>query len=157
MRECDRLGLDDRAERLAVCAALLGVDELGSTGDLVMGQAGQLVNTLRIIRDRAELPDVTAAAVDDDEGQDDEDDRGGESMTLIGAVSSVILVIALNMYGENQADQNRRARPPRISADGARDGTLPAHETVIRAERRSGISARDEGQKRAGAANWPRY
>jgi len=76
LRECDRLHLGDRAERLAVCAALLGLDELGSTADLVMGQAGSLYRMLLDVRDRAELPDVTAAAVDD-EDQGDEDSATG--------------------------------------------------------------------------------
>lgn len=59
MGHFERLGLHprrDRAERLAVCAALLGIRELGSTSDLSMGQAGRLISTLRHLRDRADLP-----------------------------------------------------------------------------------------------------
>jgi len=61
MREFGRLGFGegDRTERLAACAALLGLDELDTTGDLTMGQAGQLVGTLMRFADRGEL---TAAA-----------------------------------------------------------------------------------------------
>jgi hypothetical protein len=44
--ECQRLGLTDRAERLAVTATLLGLDGLDSTRDLVMGDAGRLVRML---------------------------------------------------------------------------------------------------------------
>jgi hypothetical protein len=57
MGECERLGLTDRDERLAVCAAMLGLDELGSVRDLTMGQAGQLVRALRSARSRGDLPD----------------------------------------------------------------------------------------------------
>lgn len=60
MREFARLGVSDRVERLAVCAALLELDGLESTRDLVMGQAGQLVAALLHTRDRVDLPDVTA-------------------------------------------------------------------------------------------------
>jgi hypothetical protein len=56
MRECDRLGLTDRGARLAVCADLLDVDEVRSTGDLTMGQAGQLLRYLSACPDRSELP-----------------------------------------------------------------------------------------------------
>jgi hypothetical protein len=58
MGEFDRLGVADRAERLALSAELLGLDELDSTTDLVMGEAGRLVGILRSTRDRAELGDA---------------------------------------------------------------------------------------------------
>jgi hypothetical protein len=64
MGEFQRLGLagpGDRPERLAVCAALLGIDRLGSTRELVMGQAGQLVHALRHVPARADLAAVVAA------------------------------------------------------------------------------------------------
>lgn len=64
MGEFRRLGFDhqaDRAERLAACAALLGLDGLDSIRDLVMGQAGQLVHALREVTDRAELETMTGA------------------------------------------------------------------------------------------------
>ncbi|MHB1593889.1 MAG: hypothetical protein ACYCO9_06435 [Streptosporangiaceae bacterium] len=66
--ECDRLGLGgDRDRRLAVCAAVLGLDGLGSTRDLQMGQAGRLVAVLREAGslgalDAPDAPDGTAAA-----------------------------------------------------------------------------------------------
>jgi hypothetical protein len=68
--EFGRLGITDRAERLAITAALLGLEHVGSTTDLVMGDAGRLVAMLRRTHDRAELPDVTAAAVDDDQADE---------------------------------------------------------------------------------------
>ena len=52
----------DRAERLAVCAALLGLDELASTKDLTAGQAGQLVRMLAQLRGRGGLDEAIAAA-----------------------------------------------------------------------------------------------
>jgi hypothetical protein len=56
-REATRLGLHDRTERLAVIAALAGLDGLGSTRDLTQGQAGQAVRVL------SELPERKTAAV----------------------------------------------------------------------------------------------
>jgi hypothetical protein len=64
LAEFTRLGLTDRAERLGICAGLLGLSDLGSTNDLVMGQAGQLVGMLRNVRDR----DALAALADDGQG-----------------------------------------------------------------------------------------
>jgi hypothetical protein len=64
MREFGRLGFHprrDRAERLAVCARLLGLDSLESTAGLTQGQAGQLVNALQQVRDPSELPDLATA------------------------------------------------------------------------------------------------
>jgi hypothetical protein len=58
MREFSRLGFgeNDRAERLAVCALLLGLSEVDSTRDLTMGQAGYLVRLLGACTSRAALP-----------------------------------------------------------------------------------------------------
>lgn len=58
MREFGRLGFGDadRAERLAVCAGMLGLAELGSTRDLTKGQAGYLVRLLGRCGSRADLP-----------------------------------------------------------------------------------------------------
>lgn len=56
--EWRRLGLghpDDRAERLQLTARLLGLPEVGSTTDLVMGDAGRLIGMLRGCGDRASL------------------------------------------------------------------------------------------------------
>lgn len=101
MDECRRLGLADRAERLAVLAGLLGLDRLGSTADLTMGQAGQLVNALQRVRDRAELPGMQDQ---DSEGRQDRegglaDDGGGQGggragsgrVTTAVAVQRIIL------------------------------------------------------------------
>lgn len=66
--EFARLGVSARAERLAISAALLGLDDLGSTRDLVMGDAGRLVGMLRQTSARSELPDVEQL----DGGQADE-------------------------------------------------------------------------------------
>lgn len=64
--EFRRLGIGDRDKRLAITAELLGLGELDSTTDLVMGEAGRLIGILRQTRDRSELP---LAA--DDEDQDE--------------------------------------------------------------------------------------
>lgn len=53
----------DRAQRLAACATLLGLDGLSSTKNLTAGQAGQLVRLLAQLRARGEL-DITLAAAD---------------------------------------------------------------------------------------------
>lgn len=68
MGEFERLGIVDRGERLALAAELLGLDALGSTKELMMGDAGRLVGLLRRTRDRGELSGITAR-VDDDEDQ----------------------------------------------------------------------------------------
>jgi hypothetical protein len=62
MREFARLGITDRAERLAITAGLLGIVDLASTHDLTMGQAGRLVGMLPGIDDRNELTDAVAAS-----------------------------------------------------------------------------------------------
>jgi hypothetical protein len=58
MREFERLGFGeaDRAERLAICARIAGLETLGSISDLTMGQAGQLVHALMDCTSRADLP-----------------------------------------------------------------------------------------------------
>lgn len=53
--EFGRLGITGRAERLAITAALLDLDDLGSTRDLTMGEAGRLCGLLPLVGDRAEL------------------------------------------------------------------------------------------------------
>ena len=68
--EFTRLGVTDRAERLAISAALLGLDRLGSTTDLTQGQAGKLLGQLRDIRNRDEL---AAVLLSDHEDQDADD------------------------------------------------------------------------------------
>jgi hypothetical protein len=50
MHEFERLGFHsryDRAERLRVIAALTGADQVTSTADLTMGQAGALIDALQ--------------------------------------------------------------------------------------------------------------
>lgn len=94
--ECDRLGLADRGERLAVLAALLGLEALGSTADLTMGQAGKLVNILQRTADRSGLPAAADAGRHQDDPRGDEPaDSGGrdsdrmtlaETMTHFGAI-----------------------------------------------------------------------
>jgi hypothetical protein len=75
--EFDRLGVVDRAERLATTAELLELEHVGSTTDLVMGDAGRLVRMLQRTRDHAELAGISASA--DDENQADEADEAAET------------------------------------------------------------------------------
>lgn len=107
MREFARLGVSDRTERLTVSAALLGLAELGSTSELVMGQAGQLVNVLAGIRDATELADAardTAAADESiegdaaDHGVGQGDEHGGEPRprpTWLEALSRIAIAVHL--------------------------------------------------------------
>ena len=62
MREFGRLGFRDcdRAERLAAAANLLGIANLDSVHDLVMGQAGYLLHVLPEFPDRAALDEELA-------------------------------------------------------------------------------------------------
>ena len=58
MGHLHRLGLDQpawRAARLAICAALLGVERVESITHLSRGQGGQLVGTLGRCRDARDL------------------------------------------------------------------------------------------------------
>jgi hypothetical protein len=101
--EFRRLGVDNRAERLAVSAELLGLDGLGSTTDLVMGQAGQLVAMLRRVRDRAELPDVATAADDDQDDEHGSEDSGQVPvMTLAEALKRFALMLWL-VFGDDSS------------------------------------------------------
>jgi hypothetical protein len=95
--EFDRLGVVDRAERLAITAELLELEHVGSTTDLVMGDAGRLVRMLQRTRDHAELVGISAPA--DDEDQADEaaetadDDPVDEPLTWPEAIIRIIAVI----------------------------------------------------------------
>jgi hypothetical protein len=101
MRECGRLGLADRAERLAILAALAGIDALGSTADLTMGQAGQLVNLLQHTTDRSALPDPATATGTGDDGQD-HDATGG--ISIAEAIGRIVLAVALAVHGRRLAN-----------------------------------------------------
>ena len=112
MRECDRLGLADRAERLAILAALLDLDALGSTANLTMGQAGKLVNLLQSTQNRGDLPEITTATGADDGGQlgdhtddagpdDGQGDDGSGGMSIAEAIHRIILMFALAVYGKD--------------------------------------------------------
>lgn len=91
MAECDRLGLTDRAERLAVLAELLDIDELDTTAELVMGQAGYLVHLLQRTSGRAELPGIAAAAADvDDQGGEQ---PAAESLTIAGLLMQIAVAL----------------------------------------------------------------
>lgn len=113
MRECDRLGLAGRTERLAILAALVGLDALESTAELTQGQGGYLAGLLRRARDRSELPEVAmaAAAVDDadqlERADDDDglvlDDEGAaddsKHISIADAIERFLLMVAIAVYG----------------------------------------------------------
>jgi hypothetical protein len=94
-----RLGFhprSDRAERLAICAALAGLDALGATAELTMGQAGQVINVLERTRDRAELAAATVAAGGAGSGDD------AEQLTPAEAVGRIIILVYLAFGGDDR-------------------------------------------------------
>lgn len=86
MGEFTRLGIRDRAERLAACAALLGIDALATTADLTQGQAGQLVNVLERTTDRdallqpAPAPTAAGGQAAEHHGQDQDSEHNGRGL-----------------------------------------------------------------------------
>lgn len=136
MREFSRLGFHyrhDRAERLAICATMLGVDSLGSTAELTQGQAGQLVNALQRIGDRDELLTAAGLACADagelaehdgqnltEPGNDDQDhvdeldgasESSSERMTWPQLVTRLVAVMYAIVHGNADAGQDA-ADPP---------------------------------------------
>ena len=97
MREFERLGFGeaDRAERLAICAALAGLENLGSTADLRMGEAGQVYRVLLGVADRDELR-AAAGVVDEDQAH--EDDEGQDERVL----NETLAGLARNKDGSGQ-------------------------------------------------------
>lgn len=99
--EFERLGFGeaDRAGRLAVTAALAGLDRLGSTRDLTLGQAGKLCGMLPRIASRDELPAAAGAAADQAPEAAGPDDNGGQGdgqpagPTLAEAIRDLIVQI----------------------------------------------------------------
>jgi hypothetical protein len=106
MHECDRLGVADRTERLAMLAGLLGLDMLSSTADLTLSQAGQLVRILSDTRDRAELPEVATAAETGDDGQE-----GEQCLSVADAISRILLMVAMAAYGDSQQGESGNIAP----------------------------------------------
>jgi hypothetical protein len=90
-------GRADRAERLAVCAELLGLDKLRSTADLTMGQAGQLYSLLLGICRRAELD--AAARFAEDQADDDRGGRYAEQATWAEAIRRLVLIALAAVNG----------------------------------------------------------
>jgi hypothetical protein len=104
--EFERLGVVDRAERLAISAELLGLEELGSTTDLVMGDAGRLYRLLLDVRDRAELPGVNVAAVDGQADEHDAEDLADDGqadddrITWREAIARIVTMIYAAKWGK---------------------------------------------------------
>lgn len=83
-----RMRINRRDQRLAISAALLGLDDLNSTWDLTMGQAGKLLHMLRATKDRAELDERVAAAIREHEQQ-----RHDPGSTLAGILGNMLSAI----------------------------------------------------------------
>jgi hypothetical protein len=102
----------DRAERLRICAALLGLDQLDSVKSLTMGEAGRLLQILRGIRNRVELRVAgqagelaaanAAGNLEDEPVAQDEDGPGNAVSTEFNTwpqVISRIIDLALLAFG----------------------------------------------------------
>lgn len=126
-RECERLGFTEaeRAGRLAICAALAGLEQLGSTADLTMGQAGQLLRALLDLGDRDELRAAAGIAdehlgdeADEDQADEDEDraeaDEQPAGPTLAEAVKQLIIAYLIwqDIY-DRRADVKARHKAAR--------------------------------------------
>jgi len=85
----------DRAERLAISAALLDLDGLDSTKDLTMGQAGQLYRTLVDIRDRGELHAAAHLADEDQADEDQADEDQADRLTLAQMIMRAVVLMNL--------------------------------------------------------------
>src|ERR1017187_8637887 len=107
-REFERLGFreKDRAERLAVSAAMIELGSLGSTRDLTMGQAGCLVCLLLVTGERSELTAPGRPA------------RGGVGRCVVG-------LVVLPRAGRPPA-----ARPPPPAPPGPPQGRIMPGATV---------------------------
>jgi hypothetical protein len=110
MHECERLGLvSDRAERLALLGTLAGAAALGSTADLTMGQAGQVIGTLRDARDRDDLAALVA------ERQAVEHTRAAGQLTVAEALRQIALTIYAALLGTGTETDGPMPNP--ISGD----------------------------------------
>jgi hypothetical protein len=136
-REFGRLGVDDRAERLAISAELLGLDEVGSTTDLVMGQAGRLVGILQQVDNRADLPAVPAGDISHDQpggGEDLADEPGGD-VSLVDAIKAVILTFLIAQDTRRKRENRSTGRSGVRKSDRAQEGYLPGFRSAhIRAD-----------------------
>jgi hypothetical protein len=120
MREFGRLGFgeDDRAARLAASAALLELDELDTTSDLTMGQAGQLIRVLRQYAHRGELPEASSAVTAGSAGAPA---RPGGGMRLSELVRTLTVAYA-RLWLSARPDEHR-------SKDG--DGSEPGPGAAV--------------------------
>jgi len=116
MREFDRLGFGayDRAERLAICARIIGLETLRSTKDLRLGEAGQLIRALMDCRSRADLP--AAAPVGPAEPGGDDITSAREHLTF----ASLIWAIAAAWMRAWPSADAASIKPDRL-ADSHRD------------------------------------
>jgi hypothetical protein len=108
--EFARLGVTDRAERLAVSAALLNLADLDTTSHLTMGDAGRLLSALQHTVGRAELPVLTAVDEVDDQSAEQ---AGGRTITWPEVIAQIIAT-ALGVLAEPTA----AAEQDKETADG---------------------------------------
>jgi hypothetical protein len=93
---------------------MLGLDSLGSTGDLTMGEAGRLVRMLLETGDRSKLPAPGHPAAEAADGLG----RQGERLTLAAVIKALVV---MSIRGWGRADRSG-AEP----ADDAAGGRSPS-------------------------------
>ncbi len=118
-----------RETRLSTCAALLGRGELGSTTDLVLGDAGRLLGMLRGFASRTDL--AAAVALSDEEKRAAEPTAGGlagDGVRLADALVPVMTAVVAVWQGW----RSRRGRPRgELGAPGRRgDRTGPINASL---------------------------
>lgn len=96
---CERLGLLDRAERLAVLAELADLGHLGSTADLTLGQAGKLIGTLRSLSSPADLVALTGRS------------SSKPAVVILGEAATAIM----SALGRDQDARQGQVHPARLN------------------------------------------
>jgi hypothetical protein len=121
MREFGRLGFGeaDRGERLAISAAIVGLDTLGSVRDLTMGEAGRLVRALLAASDRGELPAPESPAA---AGSSDAETRPAARVGLAELIKAIAVALAVPFApaaaGARMSELDGRARPGLCGPEG---------------------------------------
>lgn len=106
-----------RETRLSTCAALLGCGELGSTTDLVLGDAGRLLAMLRGFASRAELAAAASSDGEDQAGEPAREELASDGVSVGDALVRVMPAAFAAWQGW---------RPRRAPAGNAGPGPVPA-------------------------------
>lgn len=129
--EFGRLGVRDRAGRLAISADLLGLDHLESTRHLVMGDAGRLIAILRNVEDRSGLPAVIVPARAAADGRDR--NRGASRPVALADVLGQLGMVLTVVFASPDA---RVRKPPKLGAKisrlRAREGGVYSPRSPVR-------------------------